>query len=69
MVLGTYKHYKGNIYRVIGVAQHTESREEFVVYHSLDDDKTLWARPQKMFVEDVEVDGKHIPRFKLIREQ
>lgn len=68
-----YEHYKGKRYRVIGVARHTETREEMVVYRALYNseefgDHALWVRPKKMFLEEVEVDGKHIPRFRYVNE-
>ena len=66
MILGKYQHYKGNLYKVLGVAQHSETREELVVYHSLDDEKNLWVRPKNMFLENVEINGQEIPRFKYL---
>ena len=60
--LGLYRHYKGDLYRVIGVAKHSETGEELVVYKSLKDEK-LWARPKIMFLEKVIVEGKEAPRF------
>ncbi|MEK7649489.1 MAG: DUF1653 domain-containing protein [Patescibacteria group bacterium] len=64
--LGEYEHYKGKRYKVIGVAQHSETLEELVVYQKLYDDQSLWVRPLKMFLEDVEVEGKKVPRFRFI---
>ena len=68
--LGKYKHYKGNFYRAIGVAKHSETLEELVVYEALYDnpESKLWVRPLKMFMEEVEVDGKKMPRFEYIGE-
>ena len=60
---GRYRHYKGKEYEVIGCARHTETEEDFVVYRALYGDHGLWIRPKKMFVEEVEVGGKRIPRF------
>ena len=56
---GTYKHYKGNMYEVIGVAYHSETLEELVVYRALYDSpdfgpNALWVRPKKMFLEMIE---------------
>lgn len=62
--LGKYKHYKGKEYEVIGLARHSETLEELVVY--LDSKHDLWVRPLKMFMEDVKVEGKKIPRFEYI---
>ena len=64
--LGKYEHYKGNQYEVIGVAKHSETLEELVVYRALYGEHGLWVRPLKMFLETVEIDGKKIPRFKFI---
>jgi len=68
--LGKYKHYKGNLYTVIGIAKHSETLEEVVVYECLYDnpDGKLWVRPLKMFVENVEVNGESVPRFQYIGE-
>lgn len=64
--LGKYKHYKGNVYEVIGVAKHSETQEEFVVYRALYGNNDLWIRPREMFESDVEVNGKKVKRFKII---
>lgn len=64
--LGKYRHYKGNEYKVIDVAKHSETLEELVVYRALYGNHDLWVRPLKMFTEDVEIDGKKIPRFEYI---
>lgn len=61
--LGKYKHYKGKEYEVIGIAKHSETLEDLVVYRALYDDRQLWVRPLKMFLEEVEVNGQKIPRF------
>lgn len=68
MKLGVYEHYKGKKYNVIGVAKHSETLEDLVIYEALYDNKTskLWARPISMFNEEVEVGGKKIPRFKYL---
>ena len=60
---GKYRHYKGNDYEVIGVATHSETREEMVVYRPLYGERALWVRPLAMFIETVTVDGEQIPRF------
>lgn len=62
--LGEYEHYKKKRYRVLGTAQHSETLEWLVVYQKLYDDGGLWVRPLAMFVEDVEVDGEKVPRFR-----
>lgn len=66
MKLGIYKHFKtGKEYRVIGVAKHSETLEDFVVYEALYKNETskLWIRPVAMFTEEVEVKGLKSPRF------
>ena len=68
MKLGKYQHYKGKIYDVIGVALHSETLEELVVYralyhHEKYGDNSLWVRPKKMFLETVIIDGKEVKRF------
>ena len=66
--LGIYMHYKGNYYRVWFVARHSETKEELVVYEALRD-HSFWARPKKMFLEEVDVEGKRVPRFKYVGEK
>jgi hypothetical protein len=64
---GLYKHYKGQDYRVLEVARHSETREYFVVYQCLYDDYSIWVRPFDMFTENVVIDGKETPRFALVK--
>ena len=64
--MGTYEHYKGNKYKVIGVGRHSETLEELVIYQAQYGDFGIWVRPVKMFVEAVTVERKQVPRFKLI---
>ncbi len=70
VISGKYQHYKGNYYLVIGVAKHSETLEDLVVYISLYDNprSQIWVRPKAMFLEEVEVDGKKVPRFKKLDE-
>jgi hypothetical protein len=71
MKLGAYKHFKtGNLYKVIGVAKHSETLEDLVVYECLYDNpkSKLWVRPMKMFLEEAEVKGKKMKRFEYIGE-
>ncbi len=62
---GRYRHYKGGEYQVIGVARHSETEEQLVVYRPLYGEGDLWVRPLDMFLETVEVDGRPVPRFEL----
>lgn len=64
--LGLYEHYKGNRYQVLGVAIHSETLEELVIYKALYGEYLTWVRPLKMFLEDVEYNCKKQHRFKYI---
>jgi hypothetical protein len=64
--LGRYRHYSGKEYEAIGVARHSETLEEMVVYKALYGEGAIWVRPLGMFLEEVEVDGRKIPRFTLL---
>lgn len=68
MKLGTYKHYKGKYYQVIGIAKHSETLEDLVAYYCLYPNSTsqLWVRPLKMFQEQVEINGEKVPRFEFV---
>ncbi len=66
---GRYRHYKGKEYTVIGVARHSETEEELVVYRQEYGDHALWVRPKPMFLETVEVEGQTVPRFRYIDQQ
>jgi hypothetical protein len=66
MKTGRYRHYKGNEYIVLGVARHSETGEELVVYRPDYGEQGLWVRPKGMFLETVEVDERQIPRFEFI---
>jgi hypothetical protein len=65
---GRYRHYKGNDYTVLGVARHSETQEELVVYRQEYGERGLWVRPLAMFVEEVEVAGRRVPRFAFVGE-
>ena len=66
---GRYRHYKGRDYIVSGVATHSESEEELVVYRKVYGDGSLWVRPLNMFTETVEVNGVATPRFQYLGEK
>lgn len=68
---GLYKHYKGKIYEVIGVARHSETLEELVVYKATyqPEGQNLWLRPLSMFMETVHINGTDIRRFEKIADE
>ncbi|GAA5007620.1 DUF1653 domain-containing protein [Acinetobacter puyangensis] len=66
---GIYRHYKGQLYQVFGVARHSETEELMVVYQCLYGEYQLWLRPFDMFIENVTLDnGNVVPRFEFIQE-
>ena len=65
---GRYRHFKGNEYRVLGMARHSETMEEMVVYQALYGEGGIWVRPAHMWNETVERDGYCGPRFAYIGE-
>jgi hypothetical protein len=66
--IGKYRHFKGNEYRVLGMARHSETMEEMVVYQALYGEHGIWVRPAHMWNETVDRDGYHGPRFAWIGE-
>lgn len=67
---GIYKHHKGKLYKVLGLATHSETLEEYVYYECLYDNPNgrYWIRPKKMFVGLIEKDGKKVRRFALVED-
>jgi hypothetical protein len=63
---GRYRHYKGGLYEVLGVARHSETEEELVVYRPLYGEGGLWVRPRAMFLETVRINGQDVPRFQFL---
>lgn len=63
---GRYRHYKGKEYTVFGIARHSETLEELVVYRQEYGDHSLWVRPKSMFLEKVKVDGLDVARFQYV---
>ena len=70
MKFGLYRHFKGNIYRVVGVATNTETNESMVIYQETSGEYLLWARPLSMFMSEVDHDkypnAKQKMRFEFI---
>ena len=62
-----YRHYKGQLYEVSGLAQHSETEEWMVVYRALYGSYGLWVRPAAMFAETVTHEGRQVPRFSLVQ--
>jgi hypothetical protein len=60
--LGIYKHYKGGMYKVLGIGRHTEENQELVIYQSLETND-IWIRPVEMFFEIVKTENYQGPRF------
>jgi hypothetical protein len=65
--IGTYRHFKGGIYKVVAIALHSETLEEMVVYQNAENGK-IWVRPASMWNEKVEYEGKTVNRFTYISE-
>ncbi len=63
---GRYRHFKGNEYEVLGVARHSETEEEMVVYRPLYGEMGLWVRPLAMFLDQKEFEGRLVPRFEYL---
>lgn len=63
---GIYKHYKQKYYEVFEIARHSETLEEMVFYRMLHDDFSYWVRPLTMFIEEIEIEGKTLPRFEFV---
>ena len=63
-----YRHFKGNLYRVLYIAKHSETLEEMVVYQAMYGEKGVWVRPKAMFEEVIERDGKTFRRFEEITD-
>ena len=68
LVWRTFRHFKGNLYRLEGFAKDSETLEEMSVYRALYGECGLWVRPAKMFFETVERDGKTMKRLELVED-
>lgn len=65
---GLYKHYKGSVYEVVGVAKHSETLNDLIIYR-LVGSEVLWARPINMWNEGIMSNGILVPRFQKLEEQ
>ena len=64
----TFRHFRGNLYRLEGFAKDSETLEEMAVYRALYGERGLWVRPAKMFFETVERAGKTMKRFEPVED-
>lgn len=67
MINKIYKHYKGNKYKVLAIAKHSETLEDMVVYQALYGNNDIWVRPLSMWDEEVLVNGEKVHRFTLLK--
>ena len=65
--MGTYRHFKGGVYKVVAIALHSETLEEMVVYQNAENGK-CWVRPASMWNETVEYEGETVSRFTYVGE-
>lgn len=63
---GQYRHFKGNLYEVIGIVRHSETQEQMVLYRALYGEGGLWVRPYHMFFDLIEREGRRFKRFEYI---
>lgn len=63
---GLYQHYKGAHYKVLHLARDSETLAELVVYLPLYGEGLITVRSVAMFLENVSIDGKNMPRFKWV---
>ena len=64
-----YRHFKGNIDRVLHIAKHSETLEDIVVYQAMYGERGIWVRPKTMFEEEIERDGRTLRRFEPISDE
>ncbi|MBQ9979612.1 MAG: DUF1653 domain-containing protein [Oscillospiraceae bacterium] len=65
---GLYRHFKGNMYRLLHIARHSETLEPMVVYQALYGEGGIWVRPAEMWTETVERDGQTFSRFTYVEQ-
>lgn len=63
-----YRHYKGHTYTIIALAKHSETLADLVIYQNREEPQKIWARPIKMFSEEVSIEGKTVFRFTLLTD-
>lgn len=66
---GRYRHYKGNFYKVTGIAHNSDTLEEMVVFRTEGGDRQLWVQPFTKFMGKVKWEGKSVPRFKYLGDK
>lgn len=66
---GYYRHFKGGLYQLVGIARHSETLEDMVVYCALREGGGLWVRPLSMWEEQVVHEGQPQPRFAWLGEE
>ena len=68
---GTYKHFKGHIYKVLYIAKDSETLEDLVIYQDTLDPNKIWARKKDMFLSKVDKEKypnvTQVYRFELIK--
>ena len=69
VINGIYEHYKGNRYKLLAIASHSETLESMVVYKALYGDEKLWVRPASMWNEYVDFNDRKVRRFQLISDK
>jgi hypothetical protein len=63
---GRYRHYKGNVYKVLEIAKNADTLEEMVIFRAVDDERQLWCQPLEEFRGKVMHQGKMIPMFEYL---
>ena len=64
-----YRHFKGGIYKFVGIARDSESQKEMVVYQAVYGERQMWVRPKEMFFGEVVRDGKRMLRFQELSDE
>ena len=66
IVPGIYRHFKGNLYEVLNIALHSETKQVLVIYRSVEKSGVVWARPAEMWNDEVDFEGEKVKRFALV---